>query len=75
MGKHQHYYESDQELRSAFEKSIDSGNLSTKFDEDSMHSVDDLYDAWKFDTFRYSKDDLEWSDSDGDDIDDDDDED
>lgn len=74
MGKHQHYYGSEQELHSAFEKAIDSGNLSTRFDEDWMASEKDLYEQWKYDTFRSSPDDLDWpSDYDDDDLNDDDD--
>ncbi len=69
MGRHQHYYESEQELHSAFEKAIDSGNLSTRFDEDWMTSENDLYEQWKYDTFRSSPDDLDWN---SDDLNDDD---
>ena len=58
--KHQHYYETEEDLRDAFQKGIDSGNLSTRFDEDWMTSEDDLYEEWKHETLRYSKDDLAW---------------
>ena len=73
MGKHQHYYESEKDLHDAFERGLDSGNLSTRFDDEWMTSENDLYEQWKYDTFRSSPDDLDWkSDYHDDDLNDDD---
>lgn len=60
--KHQHYYESETDLRESFENGLNSGTLSTKFDEDCMTSKEDLYEEWKHETLRYSSEDLDWKD-------------
>lgn len=55
-----HHYESEKEIREAFENGLSSGNLNVSFDESCMTSLDDLYETWKHDTLRTSKDDLSW---------------
>lgn len=70
-GDHKHYYDSDDELKEAFDNACRSGNMSVCIDEEDIHSVDDIFDAWKYDTFRSSHSDYNWSDDDDNDEDDD----
>jgi len=57
---HKHYYDSDDDLRDAFDNAVKSGNLKTSLEEDEIHSIDDVFDAWKYDTFRSSHNDYDW---------------
>lgn len=62
-----HYYDNDEDLRDAFDNGCKSGNLKVDLDEDDIHSSDDIFDAWKYDTFRSSHSDYNWDDDDDDD--------
>ncbi len=69
-GDHRHYYDSDDDLRAAFQNALRSGNLRVDLDEEDTHSVEDIFNAWKYETFRSSHSDYDWDDENDDDDDD-----
>ena len=57
---HKHYYDDDTELRDAYENACASGNMKVDVDFDEIHSDNDIFEVWKYETGRSSHSDYNW---------------
>lgn len=60
MSRHKHYYENDEDLKNAYNDAVNSGGYKQKWDEDGTLIHGSLED-FKYETGRYSRNDLDWS--------------